>query len=90
MSNNCFRYYFKHDYQEIIIKGFSEFFKSIDTIIQLYLRFSLLKISYQRAYQFLIMIVIQNLFGLTRSKTHSILVSKDALILNKYILNYQE
>ena len=85
MPNDCFRYYIKLDYQEIIINGLNEYSKSITAIHRKYLRSSLLKISDRRAYQFVVMIIIQFLFGLTRSKTHSILSSKDALILNIYI-----
>ena len=90
MPNDCFRNYIKLDYQEIIINGLNEYSKSITAIHRKYLRSSLLKISDRRAYQFVVMIIIQFLFGLTRSKTHSILSSKDALILNIYILSYNQ
>ena len=88
MLNISFSYYLKHNYQELIIKGINQYPKPIDVIIQKYLHLSPLKITHQRAHQFIIMIIIQHLFGLTCSKVHSILLSKDAQILNKYISNF--
>ncbi len=90
MSNNCFCYYLKHDYQEIIIEGLDKYSNSITAIHQKYVRFGPLKISEQRAHQFIIMILVQFLFGLFRGKLISILSSKDAQILKQYIFDFNQ
>ena len=88
MSNKYFRFYLKRDYQLYVIKSFDKYSDTISAIHQNYLTSVHLKISEQRAYQFILMIIIQYLFGLFRCKLISILNSRDAQILKKYIRQF--
>ena len=88
ISNGHFRYYLKHDYQVIINEGITRYSKEIDEIVQKYLMLTTPKPLVQRGYQLVVMNIFQFLFGLNRSKAYSILISKDAQILNEFILKY--